>query len=233
MVSQASEAGLTNFGYRSRIHIPIRLTFRQGSAMSSIFQRFDRWLDNVFRNPAILRWDENHPLRKKLDTATAIRVIVVFVGLYVAWKAVTWTAKEVRAYSNRVAIVRNVEGTLKLDGKPVPHVIIILAPDPSQGTRGPSSQGHTDSAGRFRLLLNRTIPGAVLGSHRVTIRCIQYDSTPIMRGSPEPLPSSNDTNDTKPMGGQVPARYSDPATSDLRAEIKKDTKTLTFELTSP
>src|SRR4051812_8561138 len=67
-----------------------------------------------------------------------------------------------------------VEGTVLLDGKPLPKALVQFLPDPERQTKGPSSDALADADGRYNLRcenagqrLNRT--GAVVGWHRVVI----------------------------------------------------------------
>src|SRR5262245_63437214 len=63
-----------------------------------------------------------------------------------------------------------VEGTLKLRGKPLPGVMVCFIPDAEAGTPGPRSTGWTDEQGRYRLTCDKPYqPGAVVGKHRVIV----------------------------------------------------------------
>ena len=63
-----------------------------------------------------------------------------------------------------------VEGTLLLDGVPLPGALVEFVPDVPQGTKAPSSTGVTDEKGYFRLTRSDNhSPGAVVGKHHVII----------------------------------------------------------------
>jgi hypothetical protein len=61
-----------------------------------------------------------------------------------------------------------VEGTLKLDGTPVPNVFIQFLPDDPKA-QGPASTARTDSQGHFELICDNGKSGAVVGQHNVVI----------------------------------------------------------------
>jgi hypothetical protein len=69
-----------------------------------------------------------------------------------------------------------VEGTLKLRGKPLANVMVSFIPDTEQGTAAPCSTGMTDGQGRYSLMCDQPDkpgrpykPGAVLGKHRIIV----------------------------------------------------------------
>ncbi|MBA4065015.1 MAG: hypothetical protein C0501_15140 [Isosphaera sp.] len=62
-----------------------------------------------------------------------------------------------------------VEGTVRMGGRPLEGVRVEFLPDPEKGTSGPRSTGVTDADGRFRLVCENQQPGAVVGTHRVLV----------------------------------------------------------------
>ena len=63
-----------------------------------------------------------------------------------------------------------VEGVLKLRGKPLPGILVSFVPDAAAGTPGPRSTGWTDAQGHYRLTCDEPRkPGAVVGKHCVTV----------------------------------------------------------------
>jgi hypothetical protein len=62
----------------------------------------------------------------------------------------------------------SVEGTVKLEGTPVPNVTVQFIPDDPK-TQGPMSTGTTDEKGHFQLNCSNGKPGAVIGKHNVVI----------------------------------------------------------------
>jgi len=66
--------------------------------------------------------------------------------------------------SNRPPLGR-VEGTVTLDGVPLPAALVVFTPDGP----GRSAVAKTDTAGHYELSFLRDIAGANLGSHKVRI----------------------------------------------------------------
>jgi len=63
-----------------------------------------------------------------------------------------------------------VEGALKLRGKPLAGVMVCFVPDAEAGTPGPRSTGWTDEKGHYRLTCDKPYqPGAVEDKHRVLV----------------------------------------------------------------
>jgi hypothetical protein len=62
----------------------------------------------------------------------------------------------------------SVEGTVTLDGTPVPNVAVQFVPDDPK-TQGPSSNGTTDDKGHFQLTCENGKPGAVVAKHNVVV----------------------------------------------------------------
>src|SRR5712692_10171119 len=59
-----------------------------------------------------------------------------------------------------------VEGTVKLDGKPLGNAHVQFVPD-EPGVKAPGSTGITDENGHYRLNRDGGEPGAVVGKHLV------------------------------------------------------------------
>ncbi|HXG11456.1 MAG TPA: hypothetical protein VNK04_17005 [Gemmataceae bacterium] len=118
-----------------------------------------------------------------------------------------------------------VEGTARLNGKPLANVRVEFMPDPEQGTEGPTSSGITDKDGRYRLFYADQRPGVVVGKHRVLI----HDLAPYENLPPGRLP---DSYKLKPP--RVPARYYDSSSTPLRKEVKAGgPQTIDLEVTTP
>src|SRR5262249_16822671 len=67
--------------------------------------------------------------------------------------------------------VRNeqVEGTVKLDGKAVPNVMVQFVPTGEPKKQPPISHATTDEKGHFVLMCENNKSGAVIGKHSVLI----------------------------------------------------------------
>jgi len=64
--------------------------------------------------------------------------------------------------------VASVDGTVRLEGRPLADVEVQFIPDPARGTVGPPCSAYTDADGRYRIAAAGR-EGAVVGSHRVCI----------------------------------------------------------------
>lgn len=64
-----------------------------------------------------------------------------------------------------------VQGTVMLDGKPAANLTVEFHPDSSAGTSGPMSTGLTSADGKFILSTSTGRSGAVIGQHKVVIKC--------------------------------------------------------------
>jgi len=121
-----------------------------------------------------------------------------------------------------------VEGVVKLDGRPLGNVQVEFLPDPEEGTQGPRSTAVTDPDGNFTLVADNQKKGAVVGSHRVLIRDLQpygdkFVGRKIEAEAQEGVP--------RPPS-RVPAVYSDSARTPLKEEIQSDRPTVEVNLSS-
>jgi hypothetical protein len=62
-----------------------------------------------------------------------------------------------------------VEGTVKIDGAPLPNIVVQLVPDVTSGEQSPGSTGATDEQGHYALTCDNGKAGAVLGKYRVVV----------------------------------------------------------------
>jgi hypothetical protein len=120
-----------------------------------------------------------------------------------------------------------VSGVVTLNGKPYPGAVVNFQP---MGTKenpypGRGSYGHTNEHGRFTLVVDDRIAGAVVGKHRVRIATPRAmpagwdpalgtpDGDPKFRPKPrmDPIPPEWNTNSTKefevPPGGTDQANF--------------------------
>ncbi len=101
-----------------------------------------------------------------------------------------------------------VEGTVKLDGVPLAHVLVQFVPDVDPKVQAPSSSGYTDEKGHFQLTCDNQKPGAVIGKHNVVV-----------------LPGRGGGGGQGEEGRRtayVPAAYTLAATTPLPVEVKAD-----------
>jgi hypothetical protein len=112
----------------------------------------------------------------------------------------------------------DVEGTVRLNGKPLANVVVSFLPDPEKNTKGPRSGGVTDVQGRYRLQCDNQKSGAVVGWHRVVLEDPETDRP--RQGQPVKKAS------------RVAARYTTAGQTPLRKEVKTGSQTIDLELTS-
>ena len=63
-----------------------------------------------------------------------------------------------------------VEGTVTLDGAPLPDVEVVFVPDPARGNAGNNATALTDARGHYRLRSPKEgRDGAAVGAHRVVV----------------------------------------------------------------
>jgi len=133
---------------------------------------------------------------------------------------------------NRGVPVADVNGVIKMDGKPVPHVRIMFLPDPQHGTTGPFSAGLSDDEGRFKLTCEDEREGAVVGWHRVVLMNSGENlyRTPRhgRREEDEPVPKAPKA---KKAGPKVPEKYGTAAKTPLEMEVKATKNDLELVLT--
>src|SRR5688572_8699671 len=106
--------------------------------------------------------------------------------------------------------VGEVTGTVTLDGAPLADATVMFQPSSGRG-----SMGTTNAEGKYSLTYLDGVPGAVLGSHKVSIRT----GVPGEDGQP-PL-----------VKEKLPAKYH--SHTELTADVKSDPNTIDFDLTSP
>ena len=119
-----------------------------------------------------------------------------------------------------------VSGRVTLDGAPLSGAKVLLLPQASgkDGLAGPTSNGLTDENGRFtvKTVSRSPEPGAVVGTHRVTISTLKTEpdpSDPLGKDvvqSPERVPPPYNTPRQTPLRLEVPPEGTDQANFDLQ-----------------
>jgi hypothetical protein len=79
--------------------------------------------------------------------------------------------------------MKQVSGTLKYKGEPVPNAYVTFTPD-----NGRPSWGETDEQGRFTLHYDNNQDGATAGTHKVSVRPKPTANTVTEPGKPLKLP---------------------------------------------
>jgi hypothetical protein len=123
----------------------------------------------------------------------------------------------------RIPPLTEVEGTVRLNGKPLCGVQVEFAPDVEVGeTRLPFSAGMSDESGRFQLVCEGNKAGAVVGKHTVVVRKSRHRP-----GPDEPPP---------PPGPAIPSIYQSYSQTPIHLEVKQEQRIYDLELktqTSP
>ena len=149
------------------------------------------------------------------------------------WWAVTVClfATAVCGCGRRGPAVEMVEGVVLLDGDPVEGATICFSPAESggKGEAGLPAAGRTGAGGTFRLNAiggARSGAGTKVGEYVVTV--MKQESDPL----PEPDPNAPPTIVEIRVRELLPKAYRLPATSPLKATVKKGMNTYRFELSS-
>jgi hypothetical protein len=103
-----------------------------------------------------------------------------------------------------------VEGTVTMDGAPLPDAIVTFQPE-----GGRPSSGRTDENGYYELIYTRGKKGAIPGKHTVTISTLQ-------EGDPDAGGES--------VPEKVPAKYN--TDTELTADVKAGRNDFDFDLSS-
>jgi hypothetical protein len=114
-----------------------------------------------------------------------------------------------------------VEGTVRINGQPVPFATVTFFPLRAGLSENSQSSGVADASGRFRLLTNGT-DGAYPGQCIVTVS--EEALTPGNEGNP-PMARSGLSNPP------IPEQYTSPNKSTLKIMVKPDQKDYPVELT--
>ena len=121
---------------------------------------------------------------------------------------------------SRGPVLGEVDGTAKLNGKPIGDLQIECHPDKG----GPSSLAQTDGQGHFQLTCDDGRRGAILGPHRVLIRDLKvYEGVPPGRAAENaPLKPS-----------RIPERYADTYRTPLKIDVRPGQQTIELNVTTP
>lgn len=114
-----------------------------------------------------------------------------------------------------------VEGTVRLNGKPLDNCLITFLPEPGREAKGPRSSGLTDKSGSFRLRRDDQKEGAATGWHRVTVQDLSV-STGVIRRDHGKADEGMDENTPPPpvRRSRLPEQYTSPRDTPLRREVK-------------
>jgi hypothetical protein len=121
------------------------------------------------------------------------------------------------------------EGTVTLDGAPLPFAYVQFVPDLKHFGAELNSGGLTDEQGHFVLTcVTRSQPGAVVAKHHVLVT----ESTPAdMRGMDEKSQERLAAYQAKLKNRPIPGVYATLSKTPLEIEVKSDQKTYDLKLT--
>ncbi len=127
--------------------------------------------------------------------------------------------------------VAEVEGVVKLSGKPLADVRVQFLPDPEKGTSGPVSTAVTDEHGHYQLLCADKRLGAVVGWHRVAL----YDTHVRLQRTSMRAQRDADISAAPPRPkaehSRLPDKYSNAARTPLHFEVKPQKQEIDLDLT--
>ena len=126
-----------------------------------------------------------------------------------------------------------VSGVVTLDGKPYGKAVVSFQPIGTQDNQNPGrgSSAYTDENGRFVLITDNDVEGAVVGKHRVRIMTKGNDvigqaetgspdgGTPTRKGVLDPIPPEWNALSQKEF--DVPPEGTDQANFDIETRKKK------------
>jgi hypothetical protein len=116
-----------------------------------------------------------------------------------------------------------VGGKVLVDGKPQKGLTVELHPDSTAGTKGPMSTGQTADDGSFVLATATGREGAVVGSHKVLVKC-PWSLTG--RSASKNAPATADGFGSS-ASGEAPPKQTATQNSDCQVDIKFEELTTT------
>jgi hypothetical protein len=119
------------------------------------------------------------------------------------------------------ALPATVEGTLRVNGKPLDNCLITFLPEPAQEVTGPHSTGLADQRGYYCLRFNDQRQGASVGWHRVIVQDLSVSTGVRRRDHGTVLEETEETASPPPVRrSRVPVTYSSPEDTPLRKKVK-------------
>ena len=122
-----------------------------------------------------------------------------------------------------------VAGTVMVDGKPKGGLTVEFHPDSKAGTTGPMSMAETNDDGSFMLVTGTGRAGAVIGNHKVVVKCPWSLEGRSAGGdvTADGFGSSADGQDVAPPPSStekctINIRFEDPDSTTLSAVVPED-----------
>jgi hypothetical protein len=118
-----------------------------------------------------------------------------------------------------------VSGTVKYQGKPVPHGTVTFTPE---GAEGRPATGDIQGDGSYTATTATPGDGMLPGKYKVSIQAIETDMSNVLNKTGGMYRS--DLIAKAPRKALVPAKYADPDRSGQRVEVKERSNTFDFDL---
>jgi len=122
-----------------------------------------------------------------------------------------------------------VEGTVKLDGKPLGNAFVLFVPD-EPGVKAPGSTGLTDENGHYRLTCDDGQLGALVGKHLVVFQRGREANR--AAGEQPDAAEGGFGAKAKKDRRPIPPAYASATKTPLHLEVKADQHTYNLELSS-
>lgn len=113
-----------------------------------------------------------------------------------------------------------VEGTVRLDGRPLENVAVTFFADHAKGMTGPRATARTDASGHYRLRGEGSRYRAQVGWHRVTVEDLALYS----------LPRDEDAPAAEAPKPKLPGAYGHPGKTPLRVQVQPGRQTIDLDL---
>ncbi len=119
--------------------------------------------------------------------------------------------------------VAPMEGKVLYNGQPLSFGSVMFQP-----SQGPPAHGQIQSDGTFRLSTYEENDGAVIGTHKVRVTCLQ-NQAPNAASSPE----ANAPPETMFDKSLIPTKYGRIGTSGITVEVKDNNEPFQIDLAGP
>lgn len=124
-----------------------------------------------------------------------------------------------------------VEGTLRLEGKPLDHCLVTFLPEPGVDAESHASTGLTDAQGRYQLHQDNGRAGASAGWHRVIVQDLLVSSGMRRRDHGTIDLENGEVGPSPPVRrSRISLRYLSPETTPLRMEVIPGQQAIDLEL---
>jgi hypothetical protein len=117
-----------------------------------------------------------------------------------------------------------VKGTVKLNGKPLPKIMVEFVPDLPTG---PRSLGTTDENGQYTLVCDNKQPGALVGPHRVVLHDLAVYGEKGLGRKLELVGTPGGPTLNPP---RIPNYYEHPTQTPIRKEVKAGSQVIDLDL---